>query len=88
MEPTNQDILKEIRTVQTTLQDYGSRLTNLETWRVSENAARSAVESYKKEHEISEERKRKRQLITTIGSFLGAATILIYAFLQYLTSRR
>jgi hypothetical protein len=45
--PTNSDIIKEVRMMQTTLIDHDGRIKSLEIRRISDDAVKEALEKYR-----------------------------------------
>ncbi len=45
--PTNADIVREVKVVSQQVADHGSRINNLEAWRIGSEAAKKAVDDYR-----------------------------------------
>jgi hypothetical protein len=50
-EPTNGELLKEIKAVHAVLEDHEARLKPLEQWKIAYDAADAAITKYKQEHQ-------------------------------------
>lgn len=75
-QPSNADIYRK-------LDNMDVRISNLESWKIAEDAAKKAVSEFK----TSEANKGKRRLVTDIGTFLGVLTLLLWVVIQYFATR-
>lgn len=82
--PTNADILKEIK-------DLGTRLTEIERWKLTTIAAQKAVDEYRKQEEaarVSRISQTTQTEWTKVAKQVGViAGILIAIFYAYLNTK-
>lgn len=76
--PTNSDILKKLNDMSTTLQSTVKDVSELKTWRIGQEAAKKAVEEYKR----SEEANTVMSWIGRIAPLIVAVLTALYAYLQ------
>lgn len=48
--PTNKDLLKEIKAINGNIAEHNQRISSLEAWKIAVDAATSAIDKYKQEH--------------------------------------
>lgn len=79
-QPTNADILKEIR-------DMSARVLILESWKTNEDAYRAALAQIKLDQENDRftglrdgELKRRTEVMKQIGIILGLIVVILYAY--------
>lgn len=48
--PTNKDLLKEIKQINGNIANHHERIKTLEAWKIATDAAKSAIDQYKQEH--------------------------------------
>lgn len=71
-QPTNADIYRK-------LDSMDVRISNLESWKIAEDAAKKAIQDYK----VGEDTTKRRRLVNNIGSFMIALTLLVYLIIQH-----
>lgn len=59
------------------------RINALESWKIAEDAAKKAIQEYKS----GESRSKRAKLLTNLGSFFMALTLLIYLIIQHFTGK-
>lgn len=83
-QPSNSDLLKEIKSMQSSVTRIDGRVENLEVWRISSDASREAVEKYKRDERFAKTDKSKIEVAQALLPFIIALTALAYAFITYL----
>lgn len=88
-QPTNSDLMKEIREVKSMQTSQGDRISTLELWKVSEDAYRAALARVKDEEEDNKFRKlrdgelsKRSEVLKQVGIILGLITAILYAYLS------
>ena len=69
--PTNADIVREVKVVQTTLVDHNGRISILERWKIGDDAVKEALKNYPQPNGLSKE------LIRIIALAVGAIVTLV-----------
>lgn len=88
--PTNNEILKEIRLIHKNMDSFDSRLRPLEQWKIAYDAADSAIAKYKRDQNIEPPvskgmaalNKDFLKLIVQLVSILGTALTIVYLVLS------
>lgn len=83
-QPSNGELLKEIKSVHTILQGHEDRLKELERWKIAYDAAMEAVKNYKQEHQEVTRRADAlfgggvmKDFVNVVLKFLGLITTLL-----------
>lgn len=81
---TNQDLLKEIKAIQSTMLKIDGRVENLEIWKISTDASNAAIEKYKIQSRQDKEDKTKMEIFQALLPFIVALTALAYGIITYM----
>lgn len=71
VEPTNSEILKELKSIHISIDNQEARIENLERWKIAFDAADAAVSKYKQEHI---DNRSTVNLAANSGGLMGSAT--------------
>lgn len=74
-QPTNADILKEVRSM-------NNRIAALEQWKQGTEIARAAVEEYKKEEQSIRDSRQRREIMKQVGVVLSLMAAILYVYLE------
>lgn len=78
--PTNRDLLKEVKVIQVTVAKIDGRLRDVEVWKLSQDAGRSAIAEYKRD-QVTTIRKELLQALLPLAIALTGLVI-------YLTTKK
>lgn len=76
-QPTNQDLLKEIKAMSAIVSKIDGRVFLLETWKIATDAASAAVDKYKANENKTSDSWINKELIKVLAIALGAIVSLI-----------
>lgn len=83
-QPTNADIMREIKDVKSMQGSQAKDISELKNWRSGLAIAEAAVDKYKSKEAQGD----KRKLIRDISAFLAVLTLLIWAIIQFLGTHK
>lgn len=87
--PTNSDLMKEIKSMQTSVRHIDGRLGQLEAWKHGLDIAKAAVDEYKTQEEKDKQNKlddelksRAIKILVQLSPLLTVLGVLLYALAQ------
>jgi len=80
--PTNADLLKEIKAVKKEVGEVIADVTDLKTWRRDQEIARTAVEEYKRTEKTPSDSKQTKDVVKQLLLALGAVVAALVVITQ------
>lgn len=81
-QPTNRDLLKEIREVKAMQASQHQDIQTLKDWRRDLTIAKTAVDEYKSQERVDRQNRQKREVWKQAGIVLGLIATALYVYLQ------
>lgn len=80
--PTNADLLKEIRDVKAIVEDHGRDINDLKNWKIAVEAAKEALKEYQAREESKREEPSNSKALAAVVGVIGLLTAVILALIK------